>query len=66
MEKLPDGAENIATLKVKWDPNTRKSWSGDASCGAYTGTTQDARATLKTNLSLLIPQWLRAPGLSND
>ncbi len=55
MEKLPEGAENIATLKVKWDPAYQeKSWRGDASGGADAGTAQDARAAFEANLSLSV------------
>ena len=67
MEKLPEGAENIATLKVKWDPAYQeKVGVGDPGGRTYSRAAQDARTSLKANLSLSFPEWLCAPGLPDD
>ena len=67
MEKLPEGAENIATLKVKWDPDLPgEGWRGDESGGVDARTAQDARAFVEANLSLSVLERLCAAGLPDD
>ena len=64
MEKLPEGSENIATLKVKWDPAYQEK-VGVATRAADLTPEQlkAARTAFKTNLPLHVSEWICAARL---